>query len=538
MHCIGIGNRYTSIVDFTQVGPKDWNDEHRMKELVQQVRNANMIITPGDIYHPRIIPPDGVDIQYEKSSGYEDVLPWHFLNPKKGTILLDAFNLAFKDMPEGDNKKQIRNFILKNQTLIGKNSAKFDFSKTFIFNLLDDEFSQRFLLFTEIVKENFTLYDSVISDKNRDAISVAILTNGGGHLSVAKSIAEELNKYESKKYNVKIIEVEALPGDNISFITSGAVRTPEIYSRFRCQENNGAKADLYCQLRWELHEFIPDTTLFEAICEVKKFGADIVLTTIQDEPHWAAPLADLGIPVWFFNTDYELPPQLEQLKLIANTDLLKILTPIDYSKGIKGIEPIGYPVRSGFQNEALNEEKIQLRKKYGVGEGEFLIVMQMGSLAMGIEREITALIEETKNLEKRCHFIFLCSNNEYAKKAIQKFQEEKDNDMITFHPLGMQNDIQLSLLYQTCDAIIGKAGGATTAEIAATGAFLLAYKALPWEEPNLKYLQDRNQGVTILDFKEINTYLNTFKIKRENQKQNKPINWKENLIRLLQNSNY
>ena len=56
-------------------------------------------------------------------------------------------------------------------------------------------------------------------------------------------------------------------------------------------KNNGAKADLYCQLRWELHQFIPDTTLFEAICEIKRFGTDIVLTTIQDLPHWAAPFS-------------------------------------------------------------------------------------------------------------------------------------------------------------------------------------------------------------------------------------------------------
>lgn len=433
-------------------------------------------------------------------------------------------------MPEGNSKEQIINFILKNQTLMGKNSANFDFSRSFIANLLDHEFHQRFLQFTEIVKERFTLYDSIISDEKADAISIAILSNGGGHLSVAKSIAEALNTHESKKYNVKIIEVEALPGDNISVITSGLVRTNEIYSRFRCQENNSAKADLYCQLRWELHPFIPDTTLFEAICEIKRFGTDIVLTTIQDEPHWAAPLADLGIPVWFFNTDYELPPQLEQLKLIANTDLLKIFTPIDYSKGIKGIEPLGYPVRAGFQQEALEEEKNQLRKQYGVDEGEFLIVMQMGSLAMGIEREITALIDETKNLEQRCHFVFLCANNENAKKAIQQFQEEKNHRMITFHPLGMQDDAQLSILYQACDAIIGKVGGATTAEIAATGAFLLAYKALPWEAPNLKYLKNRNQGAEIFDFTEINKYLND---KTDNKRQNKPIDWKENLIKQI-----
>jgi UDP-N-acetylglucosamine:LPS N-acetylglucosamine transferase len=447
------------------------------------------------------------------------------LNPKKATIVLDAFNSAFADMPEGDSKNQIRNFILKNQALIGKYSADFDFSKSSIFTLLDN---QRFQLFTKNIKEKFTLYDSIISDKKRDVISIAILTNGGGHLSVAKSIAEALNTHESKRYTVKIIEVEALPGDNISVVTAGALRTPEIYSRFRCLENNGAKADLYCQLRWELHQFIPDTTLYEAMCEIKRFGADIVLTTIQDEPLWAAPLADLGIPVWFFNTDYELPPQLEQLKLLANTDLLKILTPIDYCKGIKGIEPIGYPVRSGFQNEAPEEDKTKLRKKYKVDEGEFLVVIQMGSLAMGIERELTALVEETKNLENRCHFIFLCTNNENARKDIQKFQEEKSNDLITFHPLGMQDDTQLSLLYQTCDAIIGKAGGATCAEIAATGAFLLAYKALPWEAPNLQYLKGRNQGVEISNFAELNKYLNTSKQKRTTQ--NKPANWKENLI--------
>ena len=132
MCCIGSRNRYTNTVDFTQVGPKDWNDEHSVEKLVEQVRDAGVTITPDGIHHPRIIPP-GVHIHYEQGSGYEDVLPWYSLNPKKATILLDAFNSAFKDMPEGDSKEQIRNFILKNQTLIGKNSAKFDFSEKFHF---------------------------------------------------------------------------------------------------------------------------------------------------------------------------------------------------------------------------------------------------------------------------------------------------------------------------------------------------------------------------------------------------------------------
>ena len=34
------------LLHFTQVGPKDWNDEHSIEKLVQQVRDANMIITP------------------------------------------------------------------------------------------------------------------------------------------------------------------------------------------------------------------------------------------------------------------------------------------------------------------------------------------------------------------------------------------------------------------------------------------------------------------------------------------------------------
>ncbi|OJV08233.1 MAG: hypothetical protein BGO14_02090 [Chlamydiales bacterium 38-26] len=47
MCCIGSGNRYISTVDFTQLGPKDWDNEDRVEKLVQQVRDANIIITPA-----------------------------------------------------------------------------------------------------------------------------------------------------------------------------------------------------------------------------------------------------------------------------------------------------------------------------------------------------------------------------------------------------------------------------------------------------------------------------------------------------------
>ncbi len=514
-----------SILDFTKIDPSTWSDADKVEKLVDRLPNVQKIITSQGEFNR---------LNWSKQT---DTLASQSQNPAKAKILNDAFEDAFREMPEGSKKADIRTFIQRNQIFIGLKKPTFDFSKSSINNLVNGKFTARFERFLDLVSENMKRhYDQNQAQRDTNKVAVAILTcsSGGGHRMVAESMKNLLEE-QPDKYEAKIINIDDLPGDSINIVTNGAVKSHHIFSQFRCQENDHHKAGIYSDLKIELHQFIPSTAMDRVNCEIQKFGADIVLNTIHQEINGVSPYADLGIPVAFVNTDYELPPQLQELRENVQTDHLKIFTPIDYQlKGVDGVVPIGFPIRKGFERKITLEEKQNLRKKYTVKEDESLVVVQMGSLAMGMDKEIDQLIEDTTNLKKRCHFVFLCGTNQKALKAVNQAVDKlgaNEKRKIFFHPEAMLNDSQLSALYQTCDAVVGKPGGATTAEIAATGAFLLAYDPLPWEKPNLEYLESRNQGREIDSFKDLAKFLSEPAKTRTETKAPEVLNWKENFVR-------
>lgn len=493
-------NTVNNTLDFTALDPRIWHDVREIESLVSRMRCAKTIITSQGEY-----------ARMQWKSGYHDVLSWHCKNPKKAAIILDAIEEAFKEIPEGSSKEDIREFIKRNQLFIGSQKPDFDFSKSSIAYLANETFIRQFDNFLDIVKtKTKKLYKTKSTTEKTHKVNIAILTcnAGGGHRMVANALEKMLLSHDSDKFNARVINVDEMPGDSLDIVTAGAVKTHEIFSKFRCQENDGHKAGLYADLRWELHHFIPCREAHEVNMLVNQFGADIILNTIHHEINWLSPLADLNIPIAFINTDYELPPQLQELKSITASQNFRVFTPTDYALDIDGIVPTGYPIRAGFEQKITTEAAAAIRKKYQMGEHDTLVVMQMGSLAMGIEKQLQQQILETKDLTETCHVVYLCANNQKAKESIEKVQKKNTNSKLIMHAEGMLNDIELSHLYQTCTAVLGKPGGSTTAEIAATDAFLLVYDPLPWERPNLKYLETRNQATEIHSYKELTHFLN------------------------------
>lgn len=524
-----VKNNLNATVDFTTICPDVWSNVVEVKDLVQRVRHASKIITSqGE--HPRV----------EWASENHDVLTCQSQNVDKAKILLDAFEEAFADMPNGSDKDKIGEFIKRNQILIGAKKIQFNFSKSSISSLVkNNRFNEQFDCFLAIVSDRMKkLYAQNKNTRNTDEIRIAILTCNTGHLMVANSLEAGLKNHPSKKYkNAKVINVDDLPEDPLDKATSSAVKSYQIFSKFRCQENDIPKATAYQDLRDALHHFIPSNKMHAVNRAIQEFGADVILNTVHHETNCFSPLSDLGIPVIFVNTDYELLPQLKELNDCLESDSFKVFTPIDYKQAVEGMIPVGFPIRPGFEKKFSMQEKEELRKKYNIDENESLIVFQMGSLAMGIEQNIAELIEEAKRLKRKCHFVCICANNEDAKKAIQEAQANNKNHKITLHVEGLLNDSELSLLYQTCqrenrEGVFGKPGGSTSAEIAATGTFLLAYKPLPWEGPNFDYLKDRNQAKEISSFKELVKFLNGKDTKKvEDKKPPEVLDWKSNLTK-------
>lgn len=524
------------VLDFRNFRQEDWFSVKFLRKVVKSLDSCEKVITQN-----------GEHSKIKWESGYQDVLSWHCMSNKKATVIMRSFSKSFDTMKESRDKEKIRQFILRNHMFIGAKKTKFNFENSTISDIADKKFGRRFNRFLNVVsremgKNNFKsqLANSVantpmIKDKsagkvNEEAVAILTCSAGGGHRAVANSISGMLNTHENKKYKATVINIDELSGDHLAEVTQGVVKTFQIFSRFRCQENDDVKADLFCDIRWRLHQFLPQTRLDKVNRAISRIGAKTVINTIHHEVQWVSPSADLGCTTIFMNTDYELPPQLAQLKKNVQSGNLKVFTPIVYPKKIPGMEGIGYPIRPGFEKKATEKEIRNLRKKYGVGKGESLVIVQMGSLAMGVEKSVESLIAHTKRLNNKCHFVFLCARNQKALDGVDRFQT-KLHDKIALHPVGMQNDVELGLLYQACDRVLGKPGGATSAEIAATGAYLLAYKPLPWEMANLKYLKKRNQAHEIKGLNGLVKDLNKPKNIKVTAESAEPIlDWKENLI--------
>ncbi len=528
-------------VDFSTIDPNIWKNNDAVEKLVDRLRTATKIITKED----------NTTHEYTRQNWtkFQEILAMNSQNPMKAKILCEAFNKAFADMPEGSAKEKIKTFIEKNQIFIGFRKPKFNFANSSISNLVDAKFTGRFEQFLDLVSKAMQKhYSKEKIEKNTNKTAVAILTcnSGGGHRMVATAMEQLLKEPQYReKYDATVINIDE-EGDPLNIVTNGAIKSSHIYWKFRVQENDIRKEAVFNDLKTALHQFIPSNALDRVNLKIQQFGADLLLNTIHHEITGFAHCPDIGIPMAFVNTDFELPAQLLELRENIQTDNLKILTPIDYQlKGVEGVVPMGYPIRTGFETRITPEAAAEIRRKYtskdpnsSPQDNEWLIVVQMGSLAGKMVKAMPTLTALTKNLKKKCHFVFLCGDNQKLKDTVLNAANEirskdpKHPQNGFFHPEDLLNDYQLGALYQSCDAVLGKPGGSTTAEIAATGAFLFSYDPFLWETPNQEYLEKRNQSMEIGDLNDLVKFISK-NDKIRTQTKPETLNWKENLIRVI-----
>lgn len=501
-----------NIVDFRNITSDQWLETTEVLNLVKRLKIADKIILP-----------DGNEIgRIDWKSGYHDVLTYHCQNPHKAKIILDAFNEAFSDVEEGHAKERIRQFILRNQVFIGIKIPRFNLKESSIVDLMNDANKVRFIKFLGKVQSDLSNYynaQAVAEECNQKAIAILTCNAGGGHRSVANSMQEHLET----NHKVVVLNVDEFTTDCLDQVTKGVVKSWQLFSKFRCQENNNKLADAFCDLRWELHQFLPNKSHFELNEKLHQLGVNVILNTIHHEPHWIAPMSDLGVSVAFVNTDYSLPPQLQQLKEAVQSNSLQLCTPISYPDAPEDTTTIGYPLRNGFESDECKASIIEIE------DNEDLVVVQGGSLGMGLEAQVKQILKEGQNLIQKTHFVILCGNNESAKERLQSLE---NNEKVVIHVMGVLDDKQMNSLYRRAKAIVGKPGGATTAEIHATHGYLLAYEPLPWERPNLEFLKRNGLAEEISSQKQLIEFLNKNELPSA-ENYSPPKDWKTNLDELV-----
>lgn len=515
----GVNNVKNNVVDLTQVTKEVWkgDDLNELENIIKRLKSASAIITR-----------DGMHMR-KTWAQFHSNLAWECQNTIKAQIIYDAFEIAFKDMKEGSGKSSIRAFIEKNHIFIGRKKTKFVFSNSSIAHLADANFHDKFNRFQDLVSQKLsqarlTNYDQVENKTSKIAIAILTCNAGGGHRMVAESMSNIIN---NDKYEAHIINVDEFE-EPLDVVTNGVAKNWHIFWKYRQQENNQRKADLYDELKHAVHQFLPGDGVNLVNHRIQQIDAKLVLNTIHHEPHWLSVLAENELPIAYVNTDYSLPGPLKELIQNVQTNMFRIFTPIEYPQGTSKQKMIGYPVRPGFEMKFDLEEKNAIRLKYHVQEGEDLIVVQMGSLAAGIEQELQKLLK--MNLNHKCHLVFLCANNEAAKMAVDKAAKNNSNGNITIHYEGMLSDVEMSKLYQTAGIVMGKPGGCTTAEIEKTGAFLITYHPWEWELPNHEHLCDNDQAVHIKDPCELEELLNSKKLQSRQLSSHDVPDWKKRLL--------
>lgn len=506
-------------LDFNKLNATVWQDARQIDDLTEKLKTASKIITR-----------DGCFDRIQWPSESHRLFSVSFQHPQKANILATAFEEVFKDWEDGYDKQRLRDFIVHNHMLIGINKVEFNFSPTAISYMADEGFRSKFAEFQERVSQDLQrVCKPFKTAKSTDRLAVAIITfrAGGGHLLAAQSVERALNAHESHKYNAKVIDLHRLKHDRLEIVSSGIIKTEDLYSKFRCQENNPAKADALGRFGKALDAFMLDQTAQDADEIIRDLKADVVINTIHHEHEWAFPLSN-GIPFATLIVDYYRNISMMCLRSTTDSSDLRFFSPLDYSS--KVLRPVGYPIRPGFEKRASDRDIAAVRRKYEVKDNELLVVFQMGALALGLEEEIAYLKGAAQKLKKKCHFVFLCSQNEKAKKTIEKAACENKNSLLALHVEGFLEDTELSHLFQASDTVVGKAGGSTSAEIAATGAYLLAYKSLRWEKPNIAYLAGRNQARVISGYSDMVSFLNDRK-PLEPKIATPVLDWKTNLCR-------
>lgn len=179
-------------------------------------------------------------------------------------------------------------------------------------------------------------------------------------------------------------------------------------------------------------------------------------------------------------TDYEMHP----LWLVERADLFTVATEeMRFALAFDGIDPkkirkTGIPVHPKFLR---TYDRVGLRKKYGLGIDQPIILLTAGSFGM---TPITRVISSLKHIKRRFQLLVVCGNNDQLKKELTHLQKTEPRLKLVFGFVDCMEE-----LMAISDVIITKPGGITTTESMASGLPMILVDPIPGqEEANAYYL--------------------------------------------------
>ncbi len=318
-------------------------------------------------------------------------------------------------------------------------------------------------------------------------VLILSVTAGEGHNSTALALKECF-----AKRNVSCDVLDTLKYINKALgktVDSGYLATTKTFQTpyaqiYKMLENRKMVRDEYSPAR--INSSLAAKKLYKFICA---YAPDAIISTHC----FTAMMLDvinekfgLDMPTYGILTDFAFHPFWEETTCLDHVVTANELLNVQAAKKgfiTKQIVPLGIPIKSKF---SIQNDKLEMRKKYGLDPNRFTVLLMSGSMGFGHIEKTVQLLE---NVNADFQLIIVCGRNENAKKMIDGMRHKKKVLCLGFVDY-------IDELMDCADCFVSKPGGLTTSEALAKELPLIIINPIPGvEDRNAEFLT--NNGVAM-----------------------------------------
>ncbi len=373
----------------------------------------------------------------------------------------------------------------------------------------DDPSDPRFAEFSRLFREYMK-----VPKLEPNRILILSTSIGGGHLSYARTLEQSLKKRE---FEVLVLNVEEFAKDLFKEMDVRSQGTPiELRDVFgeKTKAENPLLTQILSQTAIFLDSYQPSN--WELLLDrIYSFAPSIIFSTAFHCPNECVRISSLlQVPLNIITTDHKIVATLDfhcrgfDVNYFVPGENPEDLLIEDHRNGemyhykfdrrlvpSRGIHTFGNGADLSYFREYTEAERSSLKEAYGIAPHEKMILVTCGSrpntdsILNACKRLIDLKTQEEIGYEYKV--IVICGENPYLIETIGNLSDK-------FLPLSSVTQEQMAQCFAISDCILGKPGGGMTAQVEASGAFMVADRMYEWEIPNIRYLERKELGKAVL----------------------------------------
>lgn len=345
---------------------------------------------------------------------------------------------------------------------------------------------------------------------------------GGGTRSVAEAVAELLR--ETDDLEPVLLDVQGDPrGRDTPFFRAFGVREAEAWNQGVNDRGDLGLNDRLRKVRTVLRQHFVPAAVEESARLVAEARAQHVISTLPGYPILAQIATD-DVPLTLLHADFGVNPTLSGEGPGGAPAPLRMFDPARVTVGLSSEQPepeldamraslgprldrlvrvLGYPVRRAFSPPSSPREIDRLRADLGVSAGERVVLLMMGRDGMGdrLIELVRRIVESPPEAAPPLHLVVVCGQAERSRAACEEALRAAGPHLRARVTGMLPASVLAGYMHLAAvggpirsGVVVTKAGGATTAECAETGAHMLLLRGLPWEESNRSFAIARGLG--------------------------------------------